>query len=316
MSERLRGLFSKLPFVKEERPTNSSRPWQIDCSKLMAVNAPRGAPSKLTRANIWRGALILCFLALAIISITLSYLKIDGSGMLGWLTVALTNVGPELAGIFIGAVTLDILNEHRQQEQFKGQLIRQMGSPHNEVTESAVRELAAHGWLSNGSLNGQSFRKADLHNCDLSWAQMVKADLESACLRGADLSGAVLTGAELFRADLQDARMVSTILRRCQLQCTRLDRVILHGATLSNSIISESSLVDADLCHAHLENTGLLRTNFTRADLRFANLTGASIEIEQLKQASSLFGTVMPDGVQIGLRGQPTFEEWCKARLA
>lgn len=145
MSEKLRDLFRRLPFVKKERLADLSSPWQMDCSKVMAVNAPRGAPSKLTWANVLRGVLILCFLALAIISITLSYSDRVNDGIRGWLIVALTSVGPELAGIFIGAVTLDILNERRQQEQFKGQLIRQMGSPYNEVAESAVRDLAAHG---------------------------------------------------------------------------------------------------------------------------------------------------------------------------
>lgn len=62
-----------------------------------------------------------------------------------FLATSLRNVGPELAGIVIGIVTIDYLNEKRQAQQLKAQLIRQMASPHNEVAGPAVRQLAHYG---------------------------------------------------------------------------------------------------------------------------------------------------------------------------
>jgi uncharacterized protein YjbI with pentapeptide repeats len=286
----------------------------MDCTKVLAVKPKRVPPSRMTRTNVLRVFLLVVLVGVAF----LSFWLIQTGGPIGnnafglWITTVLISVGPELAGIFIGAVTLDYLNERRQQEQLKAGLIRRMGSSHNEVVDLAVRELAAEGWLSDGSLNGKSFVKADLSNCDLGWAVMIGADFENACFWGAELSIANLKNAHLFMADLQDTRAVSTILSGSQLQGTKLDRAILHGAMIQNAVLSESSLVDADLCHAHLNGASLGGTNLTGADLRFANLSGATVGIDQLRQASSLLGTIMPDGVQIGLRGQPTFEEWCK----
>ena len=53
--------------------------------------------------------------------------------------------GPELAGIMIAAVMINALADRRQTEQLKAQLIRQMGSRHNEVADTAVKEVAYRG---------------------------------------------------------------------------------------------------------------------------------------------------------------------------
>lgn len=98
-------------------------------------------------ANLWRAVLVALFLLLAVWALTLSHfeLVIANSEPWLWLTDALSNVGPELAGIVIGVVTIDYLNERRQDEQLKEQLILQLGSSHGDVADTAVRALMAKG---------------------------------------------------------------------------------------------------------------------------------------------------------------------------
>jgi len=73
---------------------------------------------KTNKARIF---VIAIFVLLVIWAITLSHynLVIGYSELSLWLTVALTNVGPELAGIVIGVVIIDCLNERRQKEETK-----------------------------------------------------------------------------------------------------------------------------------------------------------------------------------------------------
>lgn len=94
-------------------------------------------------------------------------------------------------------------------------LIRKLHSPDSKHVLSAVEELRARGWLSQGalsgcSLRGTNLRAADLHKAnlrctDLSEAHLEWADLSMANLHQAKLVMAHLQGADLSMADLQDA---------------------------------------------------------------------------------------------------------------
>jgi hypothetical protein len=109
-------------------------------------------------------------------------------------------------------------------------------------------------------------------------------------LSGADLSGANLydvadnlSGADLSFADLSHAH---------------LSGAYLLGADLSGADLSFADLSGAHLSGAHLRGAKLSRADLLGADLSAANLTGVfGVTKERLEgQASSLEGTVMPDG--------------------
>lgn len=116
-------------------------------------------------------------------------------------TTTLKSVGPELAGIVISVVTIDYLNKRRQDEQLKKQLILQMGSRHNDVTDTAIRALKSYGWLFDGSLKG-----ARLEGANLQGVRLDDANLERALLFAANLGEA-----KLIRANLKKAHLVKAI---------------------------------------------------------------------------------------------------------
>jgi hypothetical protein len=90
--------------------------------------------------------------------------------------------------------------------------------------------------------------------------------------------------------------------------------------------LSEANLRGAGLINANLSGADLSGANLSEADWRGVNLNGAkNVTVEQLEQAKTLEGAIMPDGVQLGQEEEaryrkriegPTFEEWKAQYLA
>jgi uncharacterized protein YjbI with pentapeptide repeats len=125
---------------------------------------------------------------------------------------------------------------------------------------------------------------------------------------GTNLNGANLRGADLRRANLNGAN-----LRKAKLGGANLRRANLRGANLSieaeedpgdvitwiGADLSGADLRQADLSGANLQFANLSKANLRGADLSKADLKGVTgITSEELeKQAKSLKGTIMPNGV-------------------
>ena len=236
------------------------------------------------RDNKGRVILVTIFIALALIALNMDYKYPDGTQWVlcdcawgEWLANALISVGPELAGIVIGVVTIDYLNERRQDKQLREQLILQMGSKNNDVTDTAIRALRARGWLEDGSLKG-----AFLPAPNLEEAILKDANLEGAYLIAANLEGALLSGSNLKGADLREAN---------------LEGAILIVTDLSGADLGGASLKWAYLIGANLEGANLFRANLESVKLGEANLEGAT-----MSDGIKLKGPNYPDG--------PTYEEW------
>lgn len=248
-----------------------------------------------------RVVLVALFLLLAVWAVTLDHFDL----VLGnrepwlWLTTALVSVGPEFASIVIGVITLDYLNERRQNDQLKAQLTRQLGMGIRDVSIPAARELAFHGWLFDGSLEG-----ASLNGADLKGAMLTAADLRRVWLTEANLSDATLWGANLHDANLASAN---------------LSGAKLGSANLTNSELSYANFTGAFLAGANLSSAHIDRSDFGQATLTLANLAGVRAwTIGQLELAASLAGALMPDRVRIQqtdvaageLVDGLTFEDW------
>lgn len=263
---------------------------------------------------------IAIFIGLAVLAITLEhYNLVIGYGVLGqWLTTALITVAPELAGIAIGVITIDYLNEVRQNKQLLDQLIIQMRSHHDDVTDTAHRTLRAYGWLTDGSLRNVSLfeanltkadlRKANLEGVNLHSAKLQKANLNDSNLQNACLQLAELQKAWLLRANLQNASLPYANLQGAQLSDTnlqgaffggsktyisdssgshtRLNRTILNKANLANANLQDAHLFLADLREASLYKSNLKGAMLKEADLQGASLEGANLQDANLESAN------------------------------
>ena len=115
----------------------------------------------------------------------------------------------------------------------------------NLICEEELLNIKEIAIKNKANLHDANLSGADLDDAGLSCADLSGADLHRANLRGANLCGANLHGADLSGADLHRAN--------------------LHGADLSGADLHRANLRDANLRGADLSN----------ADLRGAKLYGA-----------------------------------------
>jgi len=136
--------------------------------------------------------------------------------------------------------------------------------------------------LNNKENNILDLSYADLSRADLVGAYLIQANLDRAFLSGSDLSRSNLVGVNLVEADLREAS--------------------LNDAHLSRANLSRADLTGADLRKAFLIGANLNGANLSGADLRGANLRDAKVTEDQLSEAKSLEGAIMPDGKNLGSR--------------
>ncbi|MBI1282443.1 MAG: hypothetical protein GC179_30230 [Anaerolineaceae bacterium] len=115
----------------------------------------------------------------------------------------------------------------RDDENERAALILQMGSPDHSFAIEAVRMLAAHGWLKNGSLAN---------------AHLTHADLE-----GVNLQDVPLTGARLALTNLRHAKLTHADLRHAYLKGANLQSACLRGADLRGANLNDANLIDAHI---------------------------------------------------------------------
>jgi len=147
-------------------------------------------------------------------------------------------------------------------------------------------------------LMGAFLVEANLRRAKLSEANLSEANLWEADLKGAYLSGVILSGAILSVTDLSEANLSGVILIGADLSETDLGGANLGGANLSEANLWEANLWEANLRGADLRGADLTNANLMEANLTEANLTGAEVTTEQLMQAKSLEGAIMPNGTQ------------------
>lgn len=186
------------------------------------------------------------------------------------------NLVAELGSIAVTILIIDALNDKRFKEELKQRLIREMGSNNNADALRAVRELRAHGWLEDGSLNGANLEKSNLENADLTKANLKKANLKYANLRGANLTLANFEWAKLFQANLEFSDG--------------------SGINLTNADLATANLNNANFRGAKLINADLKETRLDNANFMKANIKGANVRNEQLRLTKNLKFAILPDG--------------------
>lgn len=112
---------------------------------------------------------------------------------------------PEAVGIGFTVLLIDRLYQRRAREEHKRELIRQLKSPDNILTNQAAVELRYHGWLSDGSLAGVfingNLKDVDLSFTNLDWVHFSQANLEGVRFWKASLKLTSLVGCNLKNAD-------------------------------------------------------------------------------------------------------------------
>ncbi len=171
---------------------------------------------------------------------------------------------------------------------------------------------------SQGNFSRANLQRAILEGADLSKMQLLAADLTRASLRQANLRETNLTGARMDEADLtatdlsharldhvdlttallDDATFVHAHAIHVRLEDAQVNGGQLAHANLSYAHLTGSRMRDADLSHTKLVNAHLAEIDWEGADLRRADLRGASFHM-----GSSRSGLV---GSPIAMQGSMT----------
>lgn len=276
--------------------------------------------------DYWKIAVVVVSSLVALWAVALDHwqLVIGNSEPFLYLTDLLIMVGPELAGLAIAVVVLEEFNERRAEQQLKEVLIAELGSPHGEISDRALRQMATKGWVSDGSLRGAFLERADLKDqggpillthADLREAEMFGVKLTNSNLHGAKLDGAtldeaILAGATLSLAHLKRAKLrgahfdgadlMEASLDEAEMWLAKLPEAYCREASFQGADLTQADFEGADLIGAKMQNTILSGTVFRNARLENAIFTGAvEWTVEQFEATEDREGMVMPDNIRL-----------------
>jgi hypothetical protein len=213
--------------------------------------------SSLTSEQI---VLVFGLFLLSVSIITAFISKLGGDSW--WAEIAQGISTEMIAAIITGILFVFVLSavEDRQaEEQWKKQLILQMGSPDNAFAVEAARTLLSEGWLEDGSL-----KEAYLIEANLQGADLIKANLQEAALLKANLQGAILAQTNLEGADLRWGNLEGAYLGDANLEGAYLRDANLEGANLENANLQGAYLFGANLEEAYLLNTNIQGARFSQ----------------------------------------------------
>lgn len=181
--------------------------------------------------------------------------------MIGWMLFAdkdgySMNLFTEFIGIGFTYLIVDWLVRQRDEVQrrakLKDELLDDFRSDDNPTAKRAANKLRKEKWLSDGSMEGQNFRKANLAGAELYGANLERAYLQEAQLNDtafydSNLAGCYLGESNLQNADLRRSNLSHARIYDANLENARLGGASLHGASLRGSNLKGAKLWDADL---------------------------------------------------------------------
>ena len=102
---------------------------------------------------------------------------------------------------------------------------------------------------------------------------------------------------DLSSVDISHAQMANIDLRDTYLVGANMSGSDLHNAILSDASLVFTNLSHANLAHINLQGADMHNTNLAGTDLTGANLRDVTgLTSQQLAQAKSLTGAILPDG--------------------
>lgn len=145
--------------------------------------------------------------------------------------------------------------------------------------------------LKSASMDYLDLQLNDLHyfnlsHADLSYTKFTFTSLRSINLSRANLSKSIFINSYAHQADLSNSFLLEA----------DLSNAIFNAANLSGAILAAANLKNADFHEANLSDAFLLRANLSGTVFNNANLSNALVTPEQLSQAKTLKGAIMPDG--------------------
>jgi len=235
--------------------------------------------------------------ALAVVSLTISFLSHALSQQVNWLSWAdgaFQNFSTEMMGAIVTFGLFELILGARQREADKAETInreKQQQAFFQRLTEESTFQQQSFFQQLTEQNQKQIKQQTEQrlitqtasqdHSIALSAVDEIRA---RGWLQGSDsiLINAFLNRANLMHADLHNANLIQAHLWNADLSYTDLTRSKLIGARIREAKLVQAKLQEADLSNtrareADFSGAHLLLANFTNADLWLANFSNANL---------------------------------------
>lgn len=217
---------------------------------------------------------------------------IQEAGLIATESWVISLSGADLREVELSASSISKANlqgsENSAQAPLQG---NDSNAPPGSNSNASNASNAPPGNSSNAPPQKGNSQKSNLFIPNLRNANFSGADLSEAKLISTNLSGAGFLATKLIGANFSGATLTNAILVEADFSFANLTNADLSAATLYRADLREANLSNTNLKEADLSYVNLSKANLSGANLRYAIITQ-----EQLKQAKSLKGTIMPDG--------------------
>jgi uncharacterized protein YjbI with pentapeptide repeats len=133
--------------------------------------------------------------------------------------------------------------------------------------------------LKEASFRGAKLSKASFIRANLGGADLVAAEINEADFSQAEFEGARLAGLVLRKAEFRQCSFCLAVLRDCDLEAMVLPGANFRVADLTGALLTGTVMPRGHFQRATLVNTGLADIDWEQADLRDADLRGASFHM-------------------------------------
>jgi uncharacterized protein YjbI with pentapeptide repeats len=133
--------------------------------------------------------------------------------------------------------------------------------------------------LNSSELQGANLTMANFREANLFNSSIMAKHLEGADFTNANLEQTNLSGVKLRDATFVGARFVGANLSNADLEGMDLPSANFANANLDGALLTDTAMPGANFCRASLRHAGLADVNWEDADLKFADLTGATFHM-------------------------------------
>ena len=134
---------------------------------------------------------------------------------------------------------------------------------------------------------------ADLHNANMSYANMRCVDLSGANMRGADMSYANMRYTDLHDANMSGANMRGADMSYANMRCANMSYANMSYANMIESNLTDTNMIESNLRYSIMSYADLSCTNLCGADISGADICGANMRGANMRGANMMGANMM-----------------------
>ena len=150
-----------------------------------------------------------------------------------------------------------------------------------DYTLEEILERHQH-WLNRDCENWESMQ-ADLHNVDLHDANMSYANMRCVDLHDANMRGANMSCADMSCADMRGVNMMGANMRGANMRYANMSCADMRGTNMIDTDMRGADLHGANISYAYMSCTDMRYVNMRDADISYADMRYANMSCADMR---------------------------------